>query len=185
MTALEIAENANLSSGGLALITSEMPPAAGLDALEQSGLYEDAVRFLAHQLPVRDGSQWAVACARELEAPERKERPNPPLEAAERWLLAPTDATRLAARQAADRSPEKSAATLVAMAVFFSGGSITQPGEVEVQPPPNTAQKMVAGAVRVAVVSYDPAHAGERYRRALALGRQADSALPAPTRSPR
>ncbi len=180
MTATEIAQNANLSSGGLALITSEMAPAAGLAVLEERGLYEDAVRFLAHQLPARGGIQWAVACARQLEAPERKEPSNPPLEAAERWLLAPTDATRLAARQAADRSPEKSAATLIAMAVFFSGGSITPPGEMEVQPPPNTAPKMVAGAVRVAVVSYDPAHSGERYRRALALGRQADSGLPAP-----
>lgn len=177
MTALEIAESANLTSGGLALITAEMPPSAALGALEERGLYEDAVRFLAHQLPVRGGIQWAVECARELEAPERKARPNPPLEAAGRWLLAPTDATRLEARQAADRSPEKSAATLIAMAVFFSGGSVTPPGEVEVQPPPNTPQKMVAGAVRVTVVSYDPAHSGERYRRALALGRQADSGL--------
>lgn len=180
MTAREIGENANLSSGGLSLITGEMSPSACLDALEERGLYEDAVRFLAHKLPVRGGIQWAVECARELEAPERKARPNEPLEAAERWLLAPSDATRQAARQAADRCPEKSAATLVAMAVFFSGGSIATPGGAEVQPPPYSAQKMVAGGVRIAVVSHDPAHAGERYRRVLASGRQADAGLPAP-----
>jgi hypothetical protein len=179
MTAREIGENANLSSGGLSLITGEMSPAACLDALEERGLYEDAVRFLAHKLAVRGGIQWAVECARELEAPERKERPNEPLEAAQRWLLAPSEATRQAARQAADRCPDKSAATLIAMAVFFSGGSITPPGGAEVEPPPYSAQKMVAGGVRIAVVSHDPAHAGERYRRALASGRQADTGLPA------
>ncbi len=65
------------------------------------------------------------------------------------------------------------------MAVFFSGGSIAPPGGAEVQPPPYSAQKMVAGGVRIAVVSHDPAHAGERYRRVLASGRQADAGLPA------
>jgi hypothetical protein len=178
MTAREIGANANLSQSGLSLITDEMSPSACLDALEAQALYEDAVRFLAHKLDARPGIEWAVKCARELEAPERKQRANEPLEAAETWLVAPTDATRQTARQAADRSPEKSASTLIAMAVFFSGGSITPSGQPEVQPPTYSAAKMVAGAVRVSVVSYDPPHAAERYRRALALGRQFDGGLP-------
>ena len=178
MTAREIGVTANLSQGGLSLITDQMSPSACLDALETQALYEDAVRFLAHKLPARGAIEWAVKCVRELEAPDRRQRPNEPLEAAETWLLAPSDATRQAARQAADRSPDKSASTLVAMAVYFSGGSITQPGQPEVQPPPYSAAKMAGGAVRISVVSYDPPHTAERYRRALALGRQFDAGLP-------
>jgi len=174
MTAKEIGDTANLGENASALLTGEMPPSAGLDVLEEHGLYEDAVRFLAHKLPVRGGIEWGVQCVREMQPPERKNDRDEPLAAAEMWLKAPGDPARYAARQAADGSRDKSASTLIAMAVFFSGGSVAPPGNPEVPPPPYCAQKMIAGGVRIAVLSHDIANAGERYRRVLALGRKAE-----------
>ena len=79
-----------------------------------------------------------------------------------------------AARQTADRADQTGAPEVTAMAVFFSGGSIAKPGAPEVQAPPDTARKLVAGAVKIAVVSRDPQRLRERYQQALACGRKVD-----------
>ena len=61
--------------------------------------------------------------------------------------------------------------SLLAMAVFLSGGSVASPGAPETPPPQYAAQKLIAGSVQVAVVSYEPQKAKERYQRALAKGK--------------
>ena len=61
------------------------------------------------------------------------------------------------------------------MAVFFSGGSVAKPGAPECPPPPYSAARLVAGAVRIAILSRDPQRLAERYRRALALGRKVEA----------
>lgn len=170
MTVKESSETAGLSPAAQALAADDSTPATYLDALEKQELYQDAIKFLAWQLPANAGIKWANRCMRELRAPERKDQKDEALEASERWAQAPGDATRWAAKKAADNATSGDS-KLVAMAVFMSGGSIIPPGSPEVQPPPNSAQKMVAGSVIVTVVTYQPEKANERYKQALKIGR--------------
>jgi len=171
MTTKEITEVAHLSPGALALLRDDSTPETFLAALEKQELYEDAVSFQAHKLSPSDGVKWALACIRELESPEQKAKKSASLEAADRWVLAPGDPARWAAKEAADKSTDTSPADILAIGVFMSGGSITPPGSPEIQPPPYSAQKLISGSVRVTVLTHEPQHAAERFKRALVLGR--------------
>jgi hypothetical protein len=174
MTVKEIGEISNLTDGARALVREDSTPSSYLDSLEKQELFQDAIRFLAHKLPSDAGVKWASTCVRELQAPEQKEQKNEPLEAAGEWIKAPGDATRWAAKDAADKAKATAPANLVAMAVFLSGGSIAPPEAPETMPPPYTAQKMIVGSILAAVLSYAPEKAPERYKRALAMGRELD-----------
>ena len=171
MTTKEISEAAHLSAGAFALLREDSTPETFVGALEKQELYEDAVNFQAHKLSSSDGVKWALACIRELESPEQKAKKSASLEAADRWVLAPGDSTRWAAKEAADKSADTTPADILAIAIFMSGGSIAPRESPEVQPPPYSAQKLISGSVRVTVLTHEPQHAVERYKRALALGR--------------
>jgi hypothetical protein len=174
MTVKEISEVSNLSAAALALVQEDSTPSGYLDSLEKQQLFQDAIRFLAHKLATDAGVKWACACVRELRAPDRKEQKDEPLEASEQWTKTPGDPTRRAAKDAADKAKTTGPSYLAAMAVFLSGGSIAPPEAPETNPPPYSAQKMIAGSVVIAVVSYMPEKAAERYKRALAMGRALD-----------
>ena len=170
MTPKEISETANLSPGARALVRDDSTHVAYVAVLQQNEMHEDAVRFLAYQMGIAEGVRWGLACIRELQAPERRAARSETLEVSEKWTKVPTDQTRIEARDAYDRSTETTPADLLALAVFFSGGTIAGPDAPEVPAPPYVAQKLVAASVQMTVLTYDTPHAAERYRRAVALG---------------
>ncbi|MDE3167727.1 MAG: hypothetical protein KGN36_18140 [Acidobacteriota bacterium] len=184
MTTKEIADAANLSAGAYELLREDSTSAAYLDALEKQPLLEDAVSFLTHKMDTRKGVTWALACIRELQDPALAGQKNPSMDAAENWLKAPADPARWAANDAAEKSPRTNPADLVARGIFFSGGSIVGPQSPPVEPAPFMAQKFIAGAVRVTIVSFEPQKSAERYQRALAIGRQVDSGKPVTPAAP-
>ena len=173
MTVKEISEVSDLSQGALDLVREDSTPSAYLESLEKQELYRDAISFLAHKLPAEAGVKWSAACVRELRAPESRQQKDEPLDAVEQWIKAPGDPARWAAKEAADKAAG-GPSSLTAFAVFLSGTSISPPGNPDTPPPPYAAQKMIAGSVMVAVVSYEPQKAAERYKRALAIGKALD-----------
>jgi hypothetical protein len=172
MTVKELSSVSDLSGPALALVQEDSTPAAYLDSLEKHALFQDAVQFLAHKLAVDSGIKWACTCVRELQAPEQQK--DEPLEAAEQWIKTPGDKTRWAAKEAADEAKTTGPGNLAAMAVFLSGGSLAPEPAPATMPPPYSAQKMIAGTVLVAVVGHEPQKAAERYKRALAMGKELD-----------
>ena len=170
MTVKELSETADLSDAARALVREDSTPSSYLDTLEKQELFQDAIRFLAYKLPTDAGIKWASACVKDLRAPDNKEK-DEPLEASDQWVKAPGDPTRWAAKNAADNVKKAGPSKLLAMAVFLSGGSVASPGAPETPPPQYAAQKLIAGSVQVAVVSYEPQKAKERYQRALAKGK--------------
>ena len=174
MTVQELSEISNLSDAARALVQEDSTPSVYLDSLEKQLLFQDAIRFLAHKLAIDAGVKWAGKCVRELRAPDRKEEKDEPLEAAEQWTKGPGDKTRWAAKEAVDNAKNTGAGSLLAMAVFFSGGSVAPAPAPPTEPPPYSAQKMIAGSVLVAVLGHEPEKATERYQRALAMGKELD-----------
>jgi hypothetical protein len=173
MTAKELSETADLSGAARALVKDESTPSAYLDELEKQELYPDAVRFLAFKLPADTAIRWAIACIKELRSPESKKEKDEAVDAADRWVKAPGDETRFAAKEAGGKAT-KGDSKLLAMAVFMSGGSLAPAGAPETPPPKYSAQKLIAGGVQVTVVSHEPAKANERYKQALKMGKALD-----------
>jgi hypothetical protein len=176
MTVKEMSDSAGVSPAASALVQDGSTPASYLDSLEKQELYQDAIRFLAQKLPTDVGVKWASSCIKELSSPESKKEKDEPLEAADQWVKAQGDPTRYAAKDAADKAKNPGPSKLVAMAVFMSGGSMAPPGTPQAPPPPNVAQKMVAGAILIVVVSHEPQKATDRYKQALKMGKALDGA---------
>lgn len=175
MTVKEISETAGLTGAACVLVKEDSTHTSYLDSLEKQELFQDAIRFLAYKLPTDAGIKWASACIKELQSPESKQQKDEPLEAADKWVSAQGDPARWAAKDAADKAKNPGPSNLVAMAVYMSGGSLSPPGSPDTPPPPYAAQKMIAGAVLVIVVSHEPQKANERYKKALALGKALDA----------
>lgn len=120
-------------------------------ALKAAGEAGDAVDFIAHALPRLEALAWA---ARVLDD-EARERPpvmrdRQALDHVLRFLGDPDDAKRRACMAAGDAAGERAPERLLAMAAFFSGGSISQPELPPVLPPPETAGRLAGTAVRLA-----------------------------------
>ena len=178
MTNQEIIEVSNLSLNARELAREDLSASRYLAILQDNSLFPDAVSFRAHELPTNRAIEWGAACIRELRAPDKKQEGQGSLDCVERWLKVPNDATRWAAKESADKAGMSSPADLLALAVFFSGGSMTPPGSPETPPPPYAARKMAAGSIVAAVLSQTPEKAAERYKRALALSKDDATAQP-------
>lgn len=171
-----MSDSAGVSPAASALVQEDSTPSSYLNSLEKQELYPDAIRFLAFKLPTDAGVKWASSCIKELSSPESKKEKDEPLEASDNWVKAQSDATRFAAKDAADKSKTSGPSKLLAMGVFMSGGSLTPAGAPHTPPPPNTAQKMIAGAILIVVVGHEPQKSTERYKQALKMGKALDGA---------
>lgn len=120
-------------------------------AMRDGGDRLGAVSFLGHALPRLEALAWAgrvmeqEAAGRELRHTDRQA-----LDHALRWLDDPNDATRRATMEAAEAAGERSPERMLAMGVFFSGGSISEPDLPAVPPAPELAGRFAAIAVTLA-----------------------------------
>jgi len=111
----------------------------------------DATFFLGQALPRYETVAWAARAVRDLSRTAVASGPDAgALKAALLWVQDPSDARRRAAFEAADKVRDGSAEKLVALAAFFSGGSLTPPEVQPVQPPNDSAGRLAAGAVLLA-----------------------------------
>ena len=159
-----IAEVAEVGDEALALMKPAMHPLDYVSQLMDKKLYPDAVRFMAHALPKREGVWWAWMCARRTAG----EAPPPKIKAAlgatEKWIAKPTDENRRAAMDAAEEADFGTAAGCAGLGAFFSGDSLAPPGAPPVPPGEYLAAKAVSGAVIFAAMGGEPQEAPEKFR---------------------
>jgi len=136
---------------------------------EPPALQPDAVRLLAHALPVREAVWWAWVCARRAAGDAPPPMVAGALAAAEQWIAQPTDDNRRIALARARDDDAPPPANLVALAAGLSGGSLAPRDLPDVPTPVNSAARAIAGAVIVSAVQAAPAFA-ERYAAFVAQG---------------
>ena len=156
--AINICEHFKLSEDAKHLIDAKLQATEFLQRLIDKNFYHDAVQFLAHGLPKREAIWWAYLCAEQTELSDKK-TDNDILEAlkiTKAWIYEPQETTRRLAEKAAEKLTFKTAASWIAMAVFWSGGSITPLNQPAVEPNKFLSAKAVSGAVMLAVVAKNP-----------------------------
>jgi hypothetical protein len=169
----QLCERAKVGDEAKALLTSESSTKEFIGCLIEKGLFRDAIRLIAHLLPKREAIGWGCLCVRHILG-SQKDKALPDVQvAAERWVSAPNEENRWAAKQTADKEDPKTPSGLLAMAVFFAGPSMAPPNLQAVPPPEQAASEVVAGAVSLAGVVTEPEKAEEKYnvfmQKALAL----------------
>ncbi|HXW15047.1 MAG TPA: hypothetical protein VEN79_11100 [Terriglobia bacterium] len=169
----QLCERAKVGDEAKALLTDESSTKQFIGLLVEKELFRDAIRLIAHLLPKREAIGWGCLCVRHILATQ-KDMALPEVQiAAERWVSAPTEENRWAAKQAADKEDPKTPSGLLAMAVFFAGPTMAPPNLQAVPPPGHATSEVVAGVVVLAGVVKEPEKAKERYdvfvQKALAL----------------
>jgi hypothetical protein len=112
----------------------------------------DATTFVGHALPRYEGIVWAVQALRSR-WPEGKT--DPIITEILRWIDDPSDEQRRIIHGMAQTASSDSPASLLGLAVFLSGGSISEPDLPPVLPPADASAKLATAAVLIAAFA-DP-----------------------------
>lgn len=167
--ARQVAELIDEAADPDALPPHEVTARAGYDALRQAGPTAEAVEYLGHALPRYEGVAWAAKVldeeSRRRELPRRDRQA---LDVTLRWLHDPSDAHRRAAGAAGEAAGERSPERYLALAAFYSGGSVVEPGLPPTPPPPHAAPRLAVGAVQGA--GWRGGESDRLFARALDLG---------------
>ena len=126
-TAKEVAAQFDLAPEAKALLNTQTPPQY-LAALLDYGHDREALRFLAYAIPKRHAVYWAWLC---VSASTPKDAPEPArqaLEAAHKWVIDPSEANRRGAETAYQAAGLEEPAGVVAVAAFWSDGSLSPAG---------------------------------------------------------
>jgi hypothetical protein len=92
------------------------------------------------------------------------------LELALKWAAEPTEENRRAAGTAAEATNFDGAASWMAVAAFWSGGSLAPPDLPEARPGPELTARAITGALLMAAAHGDVLKTTDRYRRFLEQG---------------
>jgi hypothetical protein len=167
--AAEVCVNFDLKKEAQPLLTNGISPRAFLDALVANTQYLAGIDFLCHALAPRDAIWWGCLTLQHACGNDLSEQDKAACKAAVRWIFAPTDENREAAKLPADVAGPASAAGGLASAASFTGGSVAPP-KAPPTPPPPFAPKAVAGAIKLATTKADPVRIAETQKLYLELG---------------
>lgn len=169
-TAAEVCKHFQLGEESKGLLRDGLTPAQFLDTLIEKQQFTDAVRFLAHALPKREGVWWACLCSRSIAGSSPPPKIAAALQTAEKWVTDPSEENRRAAMPAAEAAELKTPAGCAAVAAFWSGGSLGPPNVPAIPPGEYLTAHGVASAVMLAAVQSEPEKAPEKYPKFLAQG---------------
>ena len=150
------------------LLEAGLAPRAYLDVLVDAGEVHEAIRFLTHGLPIREAIWWALCSAR-VAHPEPNEAIARALEITEAWVMTPDEGFRRSAKEIAEAAGYDTPAGCVALAVYYSGGSLAGEDGPEIPPDENLAARVASGSLLLSTVA-DPENAVESARSVLDVG---------------
>ena len=169
-TAAEVCVNFELRKEAKSVLREAMPPRAFLDALLANKQYLAGLDFLSHALAPRDAIWWGCLCLQHAFGDNFSEPDKAACKAAVRWIFAPTEENRAAAKVPADAAGPASPAGGLASAASLTGGSISPPKAPPMPPPPFAPAKAVATAIKLATTRADPIKIAETQKLYLELG---------------
>jgi hypothetical protein len=160
----QFCDHAKVGDEAKALLTDHLSTKEFIALLVEKELFRDALRLVAYLLPKREAIGWGCLCVRHI-LPSPKDQPLADVQvAAERWVAAPNEENRWAAKKAADEEDPRTPSGLLAMAVFFAGPSMVPPNLQAVPPPDHATSLIVTNVVFLAGVIKEPEKAKEKYR---------------------
>jgi hypothetical protein len=160
---LQLCERAKVGDEAKALLSNGVSTKDFIALLVQKEMFKDGLKLLAHLLPKREAVGWGCLCVKHALAEQKVQPPEIQI-AVERWVAAPSEENRWAAKQLADEEEPRTASGLLAMGAFLAGPSLAAPHHPQPVPPPEKLTSvMVANAVLIAGIGKEPKKAKEKY----------------------
>lgn len=169
-SAMDIVARFELSETAQAHLASTYTPVALLDKFCSAGLWVDALRLAAYTCAKREAVWWACLC---IEAAHMTLNPaqQEALQTAQRWVKTQEEAERRLAFPASETAGLNHAAGCVALATFWSGGSMSPPDAPVVPPADHLCHHAVACSTILAG-AVQPEHATTHYRAFIELAKE-------------
>jgi hypothetical protein len=155
-SAAEVCGNFDLDKEAKALLRDPMNPREFVAALIEKKRFVDAIEFMSHALPAREGIWWGCLCMQHALGDNLAPPDRAAATAAVQWVMQPTEENRIAAMAPADAAPPPSVAGALARAAFQTSGNISSPGLPFRAPEPFAAAQAVALAVKLASTKAQP-----------------------------
>jgi hypothetical protein len=180
-TALEIAEELELAGEPAAIAKTVATGPDLVAALAAAEMFAKAVRVQAHILPKRHAVWWGVNAVRELALADFPPTETAAVDAAAEWVIDPSESRRRDAEAAAGATKYSGPGSWLAMAAFWSGGSLAAPHLPEVPPDDKLTGQGVTNSLMIAATYQAPLLAKSRYRAMLATAvKVASGEIPIP-----
>ncbi len=145
---------------------------AFLQALIAEHLHDDAVKFMAHALPKREAVWWGCLCVWKTCRPQPSAKEAAALEAAVHWVIEPAEEHRRHAEAAGLKAGADTPAGGLALAAYWTEGSMAPAGQPEAAPPPFLTAQTLAAVLTLAAAQAKDVPLAEHQRLFLQLGRE-------------
>ncbi len=166
-----LCDAAGLAPEAKELFRSDLLPRDYLAELQEAKLTTDALRWLAHLLPKREGVWWSWHSVRAGLGQPVEPKAQAALDATEAWLKQPADdELRRAALRAAEDVGFGHPAGCAALAAFLAHGSLAPPNVPPVPPGAYLTAQAVAGSILLASVVRQPEAAAAKQESFLKKG---------------
>lgn len=146
------------------LLKKELTPGQFIDVLVEKKNYSQAIQFLSYALPKREAVWWGTLCIRKIQDDSNSKVQLDALESAEHWVKNPSEENRQACGLAAEHADYSNPPGLIAMASYWSSGSMTPPDYPPVDMPPDLTPKMVSAALTLATIQSEPEKASDKFK---------------------
>lgn len=170
LSSLRLCRGLQLSSAAQARAADDCAADVLWARLRRDQLRSDAIRVLPHLLPKRRSIWWGALCVWQAHREQASEASLSALQAVLAWITHPSEAHRRACEAAAQQAEVQTSAGCLAMAAFWSTGSMSYPGLPSVAPPAALTARAVAGAVLLAAAEHRPQQFYENYDEFLSIG---------------
>jgi hypothetical protein len=167
-TATEIAEHLQLGDEACAVAATVKTGPQLIGALAAKEMFAKAVRVQAHLLPKRLSVWWGVHCVSATCGDALSNSDADAKDAALEWVRDSSEKNRRTCEAAANQTKFDGPGSWLAMAAFWSGGSLMPADMNTVEPDEKLTGQAVTSSLMIAAVSGDPTKAKDRYRKFLA-----------------
>ena len=173
--AQDIYQRYELSKEAAQFKNEEIEPSGFMQYLISQHLYQDAITFLAHAIPKREGIWWACLSCRDVLSVMKDDKALyeeylETLSSAESWVIDPTEENRRRAEKLSQVLDYELPASWAALAAFWSQGSITKPDEPNVDAPDFLYAHAISGAVSLAATRFSPDDIDKKMQFYIAIG---------------
>lgn len=138
--------------------------------LQQQGLESDGLKVLPHLLPHRVSVWWGCLCAWDAQRSHSADAHHLAIEAVVRWVLLPSETNRRTCEHFGRALGLGVSPGALAMAAFWSTGSMSAPEFPHVAPPTELTSQVIGGVLHMAAVERDAHRFANQYRQYLAIG---------------
>jgi pSer/pThr/pTyr-binding forkhead associated (FHA) protein len=132
--------------------------------------FDAAIRLLSYSLPKREAIWWAYRCVDQLLGNGLSKVEQAIMDAALAWLKEPSEPHRRTAMELAEGDDLQSAASWVALAAFWSEGSLAPPDLPEVPPDDRLTSQGVTAALLLTANQGDFSQSTQKYQSILKMG---------------